>query len=507
MHRIAFIFQQIESSRKALLISAVILFLTVRWLVVFQNNGLAFNIAAEELIYPTIAAERLRDNPLADEMMFQEYTTGGYVLESYLYMPLVALNSCSRHLLKIVPIAFSLLAFCFYLLIAYRWFSPRAALLFAVGFSLGPPLLLQFQIVGYANHNEVHVFLAPCLALTYYLLFDRPASLWRAGGAVFGLALLSALSVFYIYTALVFVVFVLALSPLIAWRLARMFRWRTLYLLLFILAGLIIGNIPFETVQKTIAHQYFGFYNSAGNSSELAYHAGTTALQMMVSSASWRFIGTAALNMYAFAARFWNWVFLLLLIVAVVVTGRAVVVWAGGVFRRIPAAIKQQQGLKLGIPLLLVLAYLLAFNYISRGEFSQVDEPDRAIYLPMAFHQLVVVMPFIYLLLSGTLAEWTLSRNVRVRLAGLIAVAVMVIGGLVAIGETTDFPMRGIGSRGCKDYHILTEATRLAVECNVPPEQVCETMDRYVLSFDPDHADAICEIMQRNTDCACPFQP
>jgi hypothetical protein len=75
---------------------AAILFVATRWFVLLFNSGFALFIAMEEMIYPTIAVERMRGNPLVEGMFYQGYTSGGFWLQTWLVMPFIRLLGCSR---------------------------------------------------------------------------------------------------------------------------------------------------------------------------------------------------------------------------------------------------------------------------------------------------------------------------------------------------------------------------------------------------------------------------
>jgi len=488
---------RLPQSPKALLLIAAVAFVLVRWLAVVYNEAYAFNVAEEEMIYSTLAAERLRGNELVDDMLYQEYTTGGFWLQTHLYKPLIKLGGCSRYAMKWLPIGFSLIAFLFYLLLADRWLGRRAAVIFALLFTLGDPLLLQHQIVGYANHNELHVFFAPILLLTFYLLFTREPLLWPALATAFGVGLLTTSAIFYSYSAMVFALFLLLLSPFILARLIRQLGVKAWATLPVAALGLLLGSLPAWWLRLTIAHKAFGVYHTETGSGAFFLSSLIEGLRFLFGGAWLLFPSGIAPHMFCFDESALN-VFLFLVfsvcLLAALALGFRCLLHRGDGQTPIAAAL-------LALP---VLFYLLAFAWNWR-DAAWTPYDDSASSALLHYHQMVVFLPFVYLTVAGVLAAGLAAVRKGARAITWATLIVLLVLGLHSLGTVTVYPARQFVHEQCTNYKVLTQKNIVAIEYNLPPGQVCEAVNRYAISYDPVHAEEICAVIRSETDCLCPF--
>jgi hypothetical protein len=247
-----------------ILLSVVVplIFLASRWVLVDNNSGDAFRYG-EELIYPTIAVERLRGNPFVDGMMYQDYTSGGYLLQSYLAEPFVKRPVCTARFLNWLPILFSFAGFLIYLFMAWKFLGYLAASIFSILMILGTPLFLELQTIGYANHNESHIFIAPCLFALFWLLFGKSHNRILLAAVSFFCGFWCVVGIGYCYTAMVAAIFLILLAPFALFTLTRkrQFGWWGLLAVPLVIAGAALGNGIMEIARRGISHPNFGYYS------------------------------------------------------------------------------------------------------------------------------------------------------------------------------------------------------------------------------------------------------
>ncbi|MCZ7582016.1 MAG: hypothetical protein M5R36_01085 [Deltaproteobacteria bacterium] len=233
-----------------------------RLLLVFFNNGFptADAYTGEELLYSTLAAERLRGNPFVGQMLYQDYTSGGFWLQTFLNAPLLTMLGCARWVTKLVPLGFAFATLMLFVTTARRFAGELAGWIVAGLLLLGTPATLSYGMVGFANHAELSAFYAAALFAAAFLLLERPVSLrvLTVSGAAFGLII--GLAIFYCYAALSLFPFAVALAAA-----AAAIRFRSMGAKAFaapaaIAVGFLIGISSIGLLRGSIMHRYFGIY-------------------------------------------------------------------------------------------------------------------------------------------------------------------------------------------------------------------------------------------------------
>ncbi len=158
---------------------------------------------------------------------------GGSVVVLLLAVPWVSAVGRSMVALKGVAIIWSTLTLCAYLLVAWRYFSPRAALLWGVLYLALSPTAARLNVTLVGSHPEA---LLPCaLALAAYLEWVRRGADPEQQGLTFALGWTCGAALWVAYMSAMFVV------PLLVLRLAYVRRPRTLGVSV---AGLLFGLWP-----------------------------------------------------------------------------------------------------------------------------------------------------------------------------------------------------------------------------------------------------------------------
>lgn len=483
--------------------SASILFFVSRWLLVFFNDGYAMT-QSEELIYPTLAVERMRGNPLVSQMYYQEYTSGGYWLQSYLFIPLIMLIGCTQYAIKWLPILFSCGAFVAYFVFTLRYYGQKAAWLFACLAILGNPLFLQHQVIGFANHNELGIFLGPCLLMLFILTFDKKRSSLLTALLTFTLGLWSALGVFYCYSAMVFVLFLAMVCPLVFFRQVWKLGIRALLLIPAGYIGFRVGWSAIGLLRDHIGFNSFGIYcgfPSAGdifirNISESPSHLTVTKFMeflFKILPRSFTFSVTDAGYLY-FAIHLCCFIIAFVFLVSPLIHAlskpRRWYSFCRSLFT--PNS--------LGIAMLLLVLFLYVAAFCAQSWYT-----NRELVFP-SYHQMVVFHPFIFLTTAVILARLLMLKKTWQMVGWIFAGALFVLGCL-SFSEITSYPPGYplAEDKGSFSYPRITKSNIEAIQISFGPDKQCEMISQHARYLDPRHAWEICNTIEMNTDCDCPL--
>jgi hypothetical protein len=468
------------------------------------------------LIYPTIAVERLRGNPAVEQMLYQGYTSGGFWLQTWLVMPLIRLFGCTRGAVKILPIAFSLGAFVLYFLLARKYFGRLAARLFAGFMILGPPLLLQLQVIGFASHNELGLFWSAGFLCLFWLLFAPNKTAGTAFAVALALGLIGTVSLFYCATSLLFLVFLAALTPLVAYRLAGDLGYKALTALPAFLIGLAAGLLPQGYLESTVAHPHVGYYghNRGGGAIDHEIQMAVNNAIEFLSNGNWlRFAADIAPRWPCFDGWASGLLFTALTGIGAVLT-LGLLATAGrrtGADRLSWAVRLREMGRAdvLGPALLALLAvFCLAAIGAEWGprQFRSPHDANPEIRL-LHHHQMVVAIPLLLLSTAAVAARFWRAAKPRVARATQVLVALLLILGVVGLHGTTTFraPSKPIGINGdsCTSYWALTDANITAIHIRYGVENSCPVIARYARTYDPQHQGEICAAIRKYTTCPC----
>lgn len=188
----------------------------------------------EEPVFLFSATELARDGLTHIFDHQDDLNHGGSVVLLLLAVPWVRVLGTSLVMLKGVAILWSALTLCAFMAVGWRYFSPRAALLWGVLYLALSPIAARLNVTLVGSHPEA---MLPCaLALAAYLEWVRrraaPSNLCPL---TFALGWTCGVALWVAYVSAMFVV------PLLMLRLAYVRRWRTLAALA---VGLLLGLWP-----------------------------------------------------------------------------------------------------------------------------------------------------------------------------------------------------------------------------------------------------------------------
>jgi len=491
--------------------SAVSLFLLARLVIVIFSSGEIYR-TNEEMLFSTMALERMRGNPLMSQNLFGSFLTGGPWLVSYLYIPLIKLVGCTRMVNKIMALLFSTVGFVGFLAVARNFFPKRTATIFTLLFIFVPPIALMAQTISLCNHQELIAFFGPALFLLFYLLFRPVHKLTHTLLLPFLLFATASLAVFFGYLAVIFFIFICLFMPIVFFRQIKAVGFWSLLTLPATMLGSSVGLLAISTLRASSKHEFFGYY---GTRSDVSGVVESMLVNLDVGGIGHlaAFFTQVLPRMFGFRFDVFNYLMYLLTVVCVIYWLALLVHLSVKRFqsrRSRDSSDASPRSFLLGPVVLCVfiMFFILPFSCRSIAGYTKNIALFGEVQLNFrVFYRLSPLFPFLSLIIAATLNRW-LSHEKWAKAAKACFIIVIAIGlcaGAQMMGTVTPFNNYGMNYETCDNYGVLTLSILEGIQVHqLSPEQTSTLLRQHLMSLDPTHRKEIQETLEMRGEYSFP---